>query len=268
MSQTRGKRSNKGQRRRTFKTLRAEQRNTKLAEAALPEATVSKANKAFASGLNRYRSFHDQKIVDRFIQKAKEKLDKLPSERFYVIHHNRLYPLSKIPEFVYFGVLYKGKNPTESYFYQFDQDEDENNYSHYIRYFYRVQEYPPFFYAIFTNWNELESLTNEQKALLYTYAFGDEFHIWDVLRFLNEDPRFQEAYKQSLVARSFAPQKLEQLREKTLEALISRSAERTGQNVGENVEARIRSYLSSRPFSRNYSGVAQNFRAIDTSLFE
>ncbi len=277
MSQTQKRLARKANKKRA-KTQRAQLRLNKASrESVANAAEPSPANEAFASGLNTYRSFHQEQIkqsdqakVNAVIQKAKEKYEKLAPNRFYLILHNRFVPLSFIKKLTYFGILYKDEDPNESYYYLFDMDEDEDNESHRVSYFYRIQQYPPYFYAIATNWPVLNTLNYDQKELLFEQEIGGEIITpsYYLLAFLNGDSRFREAYGKSMKAQITGLQKLEHLREKALESFLQKGKEQTGQNVGENVEAKLRSLLSNRPFAKNYANALHNFQSINTSLFE
>jgi hypothetical protein len=266
--------------RRVRQSALIKKREEKLAERALAEGTPSAANEAFAKGLREYQQFRNQEITDtdvrvisQLIRRAQHAYEDLPKNNYYVISKNRFVPLSKIPELSNFEFLYKDQNPGKSYYHVFNQDEDEDNWTGRVDYFFRVDQYPPYFFAITSNYPELDKLTYEQKSsLFWTYrsrSYNYDMITHDPVEFLSYyDSKFREMYEKSVKAKETAPPKLEALREKTLEHLIQQSEETTGRYIGENVEARLRSFLSSRPFARNYAGVKHNFQTINTSLFE
>jgi hypothetical protein len=229
---------------------------------------LSKSEKAFTGGSKENQNFHLQQKIKKVIQEAKKKLATLKKNSFYLRVYGRPGKLEDINKYTDFEILYVGKHPSENYYLEFNQEEEES-YNFQIHYHYRVYQREPFFF--FLPFGEIPGLNQEEKRIFYESQWENEISIgWlNPLGYLIlYYPEFKGAYEKALQNKGIAKQKLQQLQENALEAAIRQSEEKKGKYIGENVEAHMRSFLSSRPFARNYSGIKQNFQSINTSLFE
>lgn len=236
----------------------------KAAGQELENTEPSQANIAFAEGLPAYRSFRENERLQLLAEKVYEVYKKAPKNKFYVRVGDR--PISTL-EFArrvrdrtvptQFDILYKGNDPSQDFYFDFYEDEDENNETHRVRYYYIGSRHAPFLYFI----NQMEDkLDPEDMRLLYTmWDDNTEFAVDIPLRFLtNFSLSFKKALNKALLEYSVYLQKKASVKEKALSTLGA---------LPENVEARIRSMISSKPYATNYSGTVQNFSQINTSLF-
>lgn len=274
MSQTlkKVKAKERGKTRSLVRKQRELARAEKESERELPPGKLSRTEEIFARSFNEYRNFHRQKKYEKIIKKAKEKINTLERNKFYVripFYGSKIQKITMLNEnvrFSSFELLYIGKYPSESYYIEFSEDEveEENNQ---VRIVYRVYEGPPFLFFIMDFLSELTP--EEQFDFLIKYGSVSNGIITNPFYFLmSAIPEFKNAYEKEIIKEGIARQKLEHLREKGLEAAMKQTEERTGKYIGENVEAKLRSFLSPRPHARNYSGISSNFQKINTNLFE
>lgn len=251
---------------------RKAERSAKETRRNLEPGQLSQKERAFVSGLDKYREYYYIKKIKKVIDEAQKKLQKAKKDTFYVRVNGRPGKLEDIERYSSFDLLYLDRRPEKRYYVEFQEDEEENAY-HQVSYFTRVYNKPPILF--FIDWKKLSDVPWHIVDRILgpdEYYFGGEYNT--PMMYLFVFPDFMEEYEKALNAkenrRGFARQKLERLQMAALEGTLERHRKNTGTSLPENTEHIIRSMMTRRPVYRIYNPTTalENLAAIQTNLFE